>query len=135
MTAATFPVAILPKASTTDRSEFVMETSCPDNASFPVAAACSGETLVPTAVSASGSYDLGESCPAIVDVSAFTIVEILDKRSGGSDARAAVAGRKLGGKGADSGRSHPMLRERTIRAGRFKALRTGMRKLSEMQAR
>lgn len=41
----------------------------------------------------------------------------------------------FGGKGANCGRSYPELRERTTRAGRFKALRIGKRKLSEMQAR
>jgi hypothetical protein len=79
----------------TDRSEFSMKTRCLDNALFPVAAACSGEALVPTTIFASSSYDLGESCPATVDVLAFTIAEIFDKRLGGSDARVVVAGCKL----------------------------------------
>ena len=56
-----------------------------DNASFPIAAACSGKTMTPATVFASSSCDLGESCPAIVDVSTFTTVETLDKRSSGSD--------------------------------------------------
>jgi hypothetical protein len=109
------------KMQQTDRSGSGMETSCPDNASFPVAAICSGEALVPTTLFALSSYDPGESCPAIVDVSAFTIVEILDKQSGGSDAQAAVAGRKLGRKGADSSG----VTRTDYTSGRFKTLRIG----------
>jgi hypothetical protein len=71
------------KMQQTDRSESGIETRCLDNASSSVAE-CSGETLAPTTVFASSSRDLGESRPAIVDVSTFTIVEILGKRSSGS---------------------------------------------------
>src|SRR2546423_4011004 len=71
------------KMQQTDRSESGIETRCLDNASSSVAE-CSGETLAPKTVFASSSRDLGESRPAIVDVSTFTIVEILGKQSSGS---------------------------------------------------
>jgi hypothetical protein len=50
---------------------------------LPSVVECSGETLAPTTVFASSSHDLGKSRPAIVDVSIFTIVEILGKQSSG----------------------------------------------------
>jgi hypothetical protein len=70
------------KMQQTDRSESSMETRCLDNVSSSVVK-CSGETLAPTTVFASSSHDLGKSRPAIVDVSIFTIVEILGKQSSG----------------------------------------------------
>jgi hypothetical protein len=69
------------KMQQTDRSESSMEIRCLDNASSIVE--CSGETLAPTTVFASSSHDLGKSRPAIVNVSIFTIVEILGKQSSG----------------------------------------------------
>jgi hypothetical protein len=71
------------KMQQTDRSESGIEIRCLDNVSSSVVE-CSGETLAPITVFALSSRDLGESRPAIVDVSIFTIVEILGKRSSGS---------------------------------------------------
>jgi hypothetical protein len=72
------------KMQQTDRSESGIETRYLDNASFSVAE-CFSETLALTTVFASSSRDLGKSRSAIVDVSIFIIVEILGKRSSGSD--------------------------------------------------
>ena len=120
----------------TDRSEFGMETRCPDNASSSVAE-CSGEALAPTTFFAPNLRGLGESRPAIVDVSTFTIVEILGKRSSGSGVEyqfELVVACSLGGKGADGTRSHPNLRERTHTCATRWDIEVGKANFSQMEA-
>jgi hypothetical protein len=122
------------KMQQTDRSESGMET---DNASFSVAK-YSDETLAPTTFFALSSPDLGESRPAIVDVSIFIIVEILGERSSGSNVKYQIELEPLWlpvdlMEKAQMGRVHIQRYEtELVRKRRVDTLRVRKRKLSEV---
>jgi hypothetical protein len=69
----------------------------------------SGQTLASVTVSASSLPNIGEDDPVMIDISCFTIAEILDKRSSPFGVRAGMVTCRAGERGADGRRSDPEL--------------------------